>query len=305
MDVKSMYEKFAKYNYYSRVDNSHILELHIGLDDKGRKSIELRDKFNPRKVTGTVAIEVNQFKKPEYNTIRFSLAEEEVSGLYYTFCDDLIETTRGLKDKNEGYNAIINRFYQWKKLFVSSKGNILTEPQIMGLIGEILYLRGTLADKIGLSAALKSWSGQELTHKDFSYGNSWTEVKTVGSGGTTVKISSLEQLESNTPGELAVYILEKMSSSYKGITLNKLIMETRNLFAANDDREDFLSKVALQGYEYNDVYDEYVYEIRSYNRYIVTEGFPRLVPNMVMPAIKKATYEISIAELKDYLVQEE
>ena len=296
-----MYEKFAKINYYSRVDNMHILDLHIGLDEKGRKSIELRDKFNPRKVTGTVAIEVNQYKKPDYNTIRFSLAEEDVSGLYYTFCEDLIEQTRGLKDKSEGYNAIINRFYQWKKLFVSSKGNILTESQIMGLIGEILYLRGTLSEMIGLQEALKSWSGQELTHKDFSYGNSWSEVKTVGSGGTTVKISSLEQLESDVEGELAVFLLEKMSSSYNGISLNKIIIETRNLFASIDDQEEFMSKVALQGYEYNDIYDEYVYEIRNYKRFCVGDGFPKLTSDKVDSAIKKASYELSIAELNDYL----
>ena len=53
-------------------------------------------------------------------------------------------------------------------MFVSSKNNFLTEPEIMGLIGEILFLRGNLAERIGLSNALLSWSGQELTHKDFS-----------------------------------------------------------------------------------------------------------------------------------------
>ncbi len=297
IDIKAQFEKFNNANFFSRVDNLHILELHIGLDDKGRKAIELRGVFSPRKVTGTSAIEVNQYKKAEYNTIRFSLCDEEISGLFYKFCEDLVEQTRETKDRAEGYTAIVNRYFQWKKMFVSSTGSLLTEPEIMGLIGELLYLKGTLADRIGLYHALKSWSGQELTHKDFSFGDTWVEVKTVKSGGQTVKISSLEQLDSEFEGELAVYSLEKMSMVYNGISLNKLIIQVRDMFSAGEERDQFMANVALQGYEYHNVYDEYVYEISGYRRYQVKEGFPCLTPKDVATAIKKASYEIALTDL--------
>ena len=61
----------------------------------------------------------------------------------------------------------------------------------MGLIGELLYLSGSLAERIGLHDALYSWSGQELTHKDFSFNESWVEVKTISRGRITVRISSM------------------------------------------------------------------------------------------------------------------
>lgn len=54
-----MEERFAAFlrpGYFSRVDNQHPLELYIGLDEKGRKAIELRARFTARKVTGTSAI---------------------------------------------------------------------------------------------------------------------------------------------------------------------------------------------------------------------------------------------------------
>lgn len=297
IDIKSLFEKFSNANFFSRVDNTHVLELHVGLDEKGRKAIELRGNFTPRKVTGTSAIEVNQYKKAQYNTIRFSLCDEEISGLFYKFCEDLIEQTRETKERTEGYTAIVNRFLQWKKMFVSSKGNLLTEPEIMGLIGEVLYLKGTLADQIGLYNALKSWSGQELTHKDFSFDETWVEVKTVKSGGLTVKISSLEQLDSEFDGELAVYSLEKMSMAYNGITLNKLIIQVRDMFAPGEERDRFMASVALQGYEYHDIYDEYVYEISAFRRYRVSEGFPRITVKDVPLAIKKVSYEVSLTDL--------
>lgn len=99
MTLKERFDTFTVPEYYSRVDTDHILELYIGLDEKGRKSIELRSAFNPRKVKGTSAIEVNQYDNQKYKTIRFSLTDEEISGLFYTFCDDLIEQTRDLTDK--------------------------------------------------------------------------------------------------------------------------------------------------------------------------------------------------------------
>ena len=304
IDIKEFFSQFSNANYFSRVDNVHPLDLHIGLDEKGRKAIELRAAFTPRKVTGTSSIEVNQYKKPEYYTIRFSLIDDEVSGLFYKFCEDLIEQTRDVKEKTEGYSAIIIRFYQWKKMFVSSKSTFLTEPEIMGLIGEILYLKGTLSKRIGLSDALRSWSGQELTHKDFSFDDTWVEVKAISRGAQNVKISSIEQLDSDNDGELAVYSLEKMSTAYNGISLNKLVLDTRKLFISEEEQDDFMSKVALQGYEYNNYYDNFVYEISNVKRYSVIDRFPKLTARDIHKAIRKATYELSLLDISDFEIKE-
>ena len=300
MDIKSQFDAFSRPEYFSRVDNSHVLELHIGLDEKGRKSIELRSVFRPVKVTGTSAIDVSQYTKPQYNTIRFSLKDDDMSGLFYKFCDDIVEQTKALKNEKDGYKAITDRFFQWKKMFVLSKNTFLTEPEIMGLIGEILFFRGPLADEIGLSSALKSWSGQELTHKDFSCSDKWYEVKPISRGNSSVRISSLEQLDSDKDGQLIVYSLEKMSPAYNGISLNKLILETRQMFMSGDESDDFLAKVALQGYEYNNYYDEFVYEVSNFVRYMVGYDFPKLTHKNVPMAISKANYDISLSDIMNF-----
>lgn len=304
MDIRSQFSAFSRPEYFSRIDDEHILDLHIGLDEKGRKSIELRSMFKPVKVTGTSAIDVTQYTKPEYNTIRFSLKDDDMSGLFYKFCEDIIEQTKDLKDEKDGYKAITTRFFQWKKMFVLSKNTFLTEPEIMGMIGEILFLRGPLAEEIGLSEALKSWSGQELTHKDFSCSDKWYEVKTISRGNTTVRISSLEQLDSDKNGELIVYSLEKMSPAYNGISLNKLILETRQMFLSADDADTFLAKVAMQGYEYNNYYDEFVFEVSGLTRYKVTDQFPKLTHANVPKEITKANYDLALAEIMSFSTKE-
>lgn len=304
MDIGSQFSAFSRPEYFSRIDDEHILDLHIGLDEKGRKSIELRSMFKPVKVTGTSAIDVTQYTKPEYNTIRFSLKDDDMSGLFYKFCEDIIEQTKDLKNEKDGYKAITTRFFQWKKMFVLSKNTFLTEPEIMGMIGEILFLREPLADEIGLSEALKSWSGQELTHKDFSCSDKWYEVKTISRGNTTVRISSLEQLDSDKNGELIVYSLEKMSPAYNGISLNKLILETRQMFLSADDADTFLAKVAMQGYEYNNYYDEFVFEVSGLTRYKVTDQFPKLTHANVPKEITKANYDLALAEIMSFSTKE-
>lgn len=303
MNISEMFEKFFRPAYYSRIDNTHILNLFIGLDEHGRKSIELRSHFIPIRVSGTSAIDVTQYKKPEYNTIRFSLKDDEVSGLFYKFCEDITEQTRGLANEKDGYKAITNRFFQWKKMFVASRNAVLTEPAIMGLIGELLFLKDDLSVRIGLSAALRSWSGQELTRKDFSIDDSWFEIKTISRGNPCVRISSLEQLSSDHEGELVVYALEKMSAEYNGITLNKLVLEILKMFSSQEDKDLFMTKVSIQGYEYNNYYDDFVFELSSKTRYVVNKDFPKLTSADVPRAITKVSYDILLTEIMPYIIK--
>lgn len=305
--MENIAERFAEFkeaNYFSRLDKEHVLDLRIGLDDKMRKCIELRcEKFKARKVSSTNVLEVNQLKFASYYCIRFSLIDDDMCGLFYKFCDDLLEETRSLKSAAEGYVAVTERYYQWRKMFVSSKKSFLSEPEIMGLIGEILVMRGYMADSIGLSNALKSWSGQELTHKDFSYEDTWLESKAISRSAQNVKISSLEQLDSENNGILAVHSLEKMSTAYNGITLNKLVIETRAMFSSAEEQDAFLSKVAIQGYEYNAYYDDFVYEISSFKKYLVDSSFPKLTKKMLPVAISKAAYEIALLEIASFEIK--
>lgn len=302
--ISERFSTFSAPNYFSRVDNKHSLEFHIGLDEHSRKSIEFRSsKINARKVSGTNVIEVNQFKNSEYYTIRFTLLDVEMEDLFVKFCEDLVEETRNLEPGVSGYEAVVDRYYKWRKMFVANKRSFLSESQIMGLIGEILFLKGNLADRIGLSAALKSWSGQELTHKDFSHEDTWFESKAISRSSMSVKISSLEQLDSDVDGELVVHSLEKMSEAYDGISLNKLIFQTRDLFDTTEEKDDFMSKVCLQGYEYNTYYDTFVYEVVAFYRFAVTDNFPKLTRKNVANAISKASYTLSLSEIINFEIK--
>lgn len=304
-NIRKRFEEFKQPGYVSRAAKDHALDLYIGTDEDSRKIIEFRGVFKPRKISSTAAISVGQYTHPAYNTLRFTLLDEEISGLFYVFCNDLIEQTRNLPDASMGYKAVTHRFFQWKQMFVGSRKKKLTEYEIMGLIGELLFLKDWLARRIGFQEAVQSWSGQELTKKDFSVGDNWYEVKAISRGNQTVRISSLEQLESPNDGELVVIPLEKMSEEYNGITLNKLYVGICNSISDDEVRDLFMKKVALQGYEYNNYYDEFVYVADTAKRYAVIEGFPRLVRSEIPSSIANCIYDILLRDLERYSIKEE
>lgn len=78
-----------------------------------------------------------------------------------------------------------------------------------GLDRRAPFLKDYMIPDRGIDVALNSWMGPEKTHKDFSDQQDWFEVKTISFGKECVRISSIEQLDSDIDGTLVVYELEK------------------------------------------------------------------------------------------------
>jgi len=301
-NIKERFLDIEGKNIYSRINPLHIIDLYVGHDEQGRFAIKYRGNFKPESGIKSVAgIAVNQFQNVDFNTLQFSLMHNDNKELFFTFCEDIIEATRLITDKRNAYKTILNRYYSWKKMFSTSQ-KLLSESEIIGLIGELLFLRDYLFEKYGKEESLKSWSGQELTHKDFSYNDIWYEIKAIHSGKDSVKISSLEQLQSTNDGQLVVFSLEKMSPSYDGIKINTLALEILNSLELDVRKDLFLSAIMLQGFTFDESYDEFVYEFVSMSRYLVNTNFPRLTRNNVNEAMINVQYDLSLAILKKYLI---
>jgi len=300
--IKDRFHNIEGKNIFSRINPSHSIDLYIGHDEQGRHAIKYRGNFKPESGVKSVSgIAVNQYRNEDFNTLQFSLMHNDNKELFFTFCEDIVEATRSVTDNKNAYKTLLDRYYSWKKMFSTSK-KLLSESEIMGLIGELLFLRDYLFVKYGQEEALKSWSGQELTHKDFSYNDIWYEVKAMSSGKDSVKISSLEQLQSTNDGELVVFLLEKMSSGYDGIKINSLALEILNSLELDIRKDLFLSSIMKQGFTFDESYDELVYEIVSMSRYLVNSEFPKLTRNDVNEAVVKAQYDLSLAIINNHLI---
>ena len=301
MNKSELIEKFNQVkenSYYIAVSKDHPLDLYVGKNEKGYLTLRFNGDFIPIKIKSNELLAVKQIKLKNHNSILFSYDPDEDPSIFYSFCEDIINGTNKCQQEN-GYTELVNRYNKWKKLFYSSS-NILTELEIMGMIGELLFLKDFVFSKFGKSNGLSGWSGPEPTHKDFSFGNEWYETKTINSFKNSVTISSLEQLDSDYDGKLVVYKLQKMSPSFDGITLNRLVNEILDSLSLDNDKDLFASKLQQVGYVYNEHYDDFVYEVSSMDKYIVNKDFPKIKKESIMEGIGSIKYEILLGYIETF-----
>lgn len=298
----SIYNKFMQgfeCGYFTRIGDNRDINLYIGKDENAHYSIDFRGTFQPVKIVGSKVIEVSQFAIDETQFLRFSLLNSDLLECFSLFCYDLIKSTLGIVDDETAYKQLQTRYLSWKRMFKPNRG-LLTESEIMGLIGELLYMRDYMIPTHGVDAALESWTGPEKTHKDFSLNDTWYEIKTISSGKESVRISSLEQLDSDIIGYLIVYSLERMSPSFNGVRLNELVAQIMDLIPIAIQRDLLLAKLELYGYDFSPEYDNYVYAVSDCVSYKVHENFPRLVRKDIPVSVSRIQYEIILSEIDDY-----
>lgn len=300
-DARGVFSKLSRQAYFVRVDETHPLNLHLGMDSEGKKALRFLGEFNPVKITGTKTVQVKQMMVDGKKCIQFSLIEPDSADLFYTFCNDLIDSSRIGANQAGGYHFVITRFAKWKHMFVT-KRDILSEQEIMGLLGELHFLMNYMIPKYGTVKAVASWSASDPTVKDFSLNDTWFEVKTTGPKSATVRIGSLQQLSFTSPGTLVVVRLEKMSKEYQGISLNSMIRGLLSIIESPEECEELETKLYLRKYVYDERYDDFVFEVSDTLGFTVGEGFPSLRLENVNEAIVNAEYDLAIDKLEPFKV---
>lgn len=287
--------------FFVKTGDNRNINLYIGKDEEGKYTFEFRGKFIPMRIHGSNVISVSQTKDGDLLTLRFALENIDLLEYFCTFCQDLLDSTRPVNDDNTAYKMLYSRFMSWKKLFKPSNGN-LTEYEIMGLIGELLFMKKYMLPQYGVETTLDSWMGPEKTHKDFSTDNVWYEIKTINVGKESVRISSLEQLDSDKNGYLVIHALERMSPSFDGIKLNNLVDIILGEINHHIQRELFMSKLELYGFDFSTEYNNYVYTLVNTSSYMVNAEFPKLMREDIPSCINKVQYEIMLPEIEKYKI---
>lgn len=289
-------------NSWKRVGETHPVDLYYGKDSNGRNAIEYNGKFTlNRKIHSSVVIDIVHYQAAEgKKSIVFSLVDNKLLRPFCDFLNSLIEATaNSCLSSQEAYNAICEVYFIMQKMFRSST-ELLSEAEIKGLIGELVFLSEHLFPKIGTLKAISSWSGAEKTRKDFAFDNEWFEVKTIDFGKESVHISSIEQLDSPVDGNLIVFQVERMAEEFDGISLNKLVRSIIGQVKSVNEKDMLLSKLKDYNYSYHPKYDEYVYELRSTNKYCVNSEFPRISRSNIPVAIAKASFDLLLVELMPF-----
>lgn len=155
-----------------------------------------------------------------------------------------------------------------------------------------------------MSNAIRSWSGPDLTAKDYSYKEDWYEVKTISTNSNSVSISSLTQLESVTSGHLVVVRVEQMSSEYNegDYCVEKIISDIMRSVDDEEVKDLFINKILSYGYDFDECENTFHrYRVANGKFYLVDNNFPRITTDSVSyKEVIKVTYSLALDGIQKY-----
>lgn len=298
--VKKILEQ-SQLESYIRYDSEHPYDIFLGTDNSGRKSIVITLKASREKIVSSKTIATNFFTRPDGRcSLRFSLEDDDLSDIFYKFCEDIIESSRN-SDIEHGFLPIIRRWETWINFFQRTLLP-LSESEVIGLLGEIYFLQNVMVKKYGIDSALESFIGVDKAHKDFEINDIWYEIKSIHNGARTIKISSIQQLDAINDGRLEVITFDQgTAGTSENISLNLFIKKFRRLLNPNQ-LSVFDEKLRKANYLEDERYDDYNYIFIRRDEYVVSGVFPRITSALLPQGVTKATYEIDISAIQEYKV---
>lgn len=280
-------------------DADHPLDFYIGKDADKRRLLLLVTPEAPPTIRDMRAISIRTFKRDDGKwSLLLTLDSISLAPMFSLLCDDLVEASRNISlPADKSLSFVLKRLSNWRRLLERGSPDLLSENEIRGICGELLFLQ-RLFDHLGKSEAVKAWVGPQKADQDFQTPDSAWEVKTIRTGAPRVTISSESQLQVTTRAiYLAVYELaDGMVHGADAFTLNTLVDTVRaSLSEDHDTCEIFEKSLITAGYVPRPEYDAPSLVEQSLATYAVSTGFPCLAREMLAPGISHVSYDILLS----------
>ena len=286
--------------------NSEIKPF-CGVNSHGEFRLSFMSPVFPPKIDSTRCLNVSIQQESEHVFwISFDLINNNAKFVFYSLCEDLFNVVESIENAKQALQALKTRFFAWKILFQQEVS--LSEEQTIGLMGELYFLKKYLIPKFGPDIAIEAWSGPNGTSKDFSTNDTWFEIKAVSLSSNSVKINSITQLSSPTPGKLVIIRYETMSDQFDDSDSNllSLFRDIKRTIENDETRELFFSKLMSYHFDITGVSYKKKYRIDSMNFYLVDNNFPRMQESDIkFSEIDKIVYTLIINSLERFKDVEE
>lgn len=298
--VKKIFEEEKLSKAYRRINSSHPINIYLGYNSIGKKSLVVIEESIIKNAISTKIIKVILGKREDGKIqLEFSLMDKLFEELFYKFCEDIVLASQNSL-KERAIEDIVNRWNAWKTMFQNANNEVLSDIIIQGLIGELLFIKNYMIPKYGFEQAITSWEGPIGGHKDFVIANTWYEVKTCSFSSDTVKISSLEQLDSINVGYLKITRIEKTNETdATAVNLNMIVEEIKEKILSVDTLKLYYEKLSNLKYNYNALYDKITFKIGTEELFEVNEKFPCIRRKEIPAQVQSIQYELRISNLME------
>ena len=235
------------------------------------------------------------------------LTDGEQREVFHRFCVDLMEATRVARTAEEAVERFLARTWRWHRLLRSGRDGRLSDDEQKGLIGELRVIERCVLRITGASDAVEGWGGPLGSPKDFQYGLVGIEAKARSPQRSEVSISSLHQLDLTGASRLFLSVSDvaaALDDSTGAVTVTEVAARVRTVIDGMDTSATILfeERLAAAGFDWDDDYGDRCWTIGEEALYEVADGFPKIVPSMVPPAVDNVRYTISLPACESFRV---
>lgn len=286
-------------------DPGHPLDFYRGRDFDGRHlfwlSVEWPGGDLPRCPT-IAGMDVDCRPEGDRHQLCLTLRDAGQLEVFRALCANLMDATRALVPGagREAMLAVIARLRRWQELLGKRRQDLLTRQQIIGLMGELLFLRDHVLTHLAPGESVISWRGPYSDEQDFVFGDRIVEVKTqLATADRRLQISSEHQLDTTSgPIALVHQLLGSGAGEPGARSLNEMVHEIAETLAKRslDALDLFNAGLSEVGYVARAEYDAEQWVPAGARSYEILDGFPRLVASALPPGVSHVRYDISPAE---------
>ena len=301
MNIQEKFAQGAIAHTYQRIDKEYSSNIYLGYNEQGNMSMVIIEYGQPLQIKSTKLINTEIKKREDGKlSLSFDLVDNAYGSMFTIFCEDMIIECSSV-DKTKIIQSSVLKWKYWQELFGKKPSVYLDKADIKGLLGELLFLRDFMMPYYGNHEAIESWRGPLLGHKDFEIKDTWYEVKSINQNAVSVTISSIDQLESDVVGHLEVVTLEDTSkAASKSINLNEVVISILNQLNTREDEEAFMIRLTNIGYVSDPYYDNFAFQFMGFNRYLVSEAFPKIKRDDIDKSIDKVKYSILLNGIESF-----
>ena len=306
-DFEAIYNSIADENSgQKKLDINSVLSVYYGFSPEGYYRLSFLSKTAPPAMMSTKLLRVVQGReKSEMYWTCFDLINIEIKKVFYTFCTNLIESIDSIDDESIALKQLWKRYAAWRSLFQKELKDTVPLEVVQGLFGELYFFRKYMAIQYGINKAVASWTGPEGKSKDYSVGQTWYEIKTVGAKASEVKISSIAQLDSDFDGKLVIIKAESMSKEFSNgeSSIGELLFEILKDITDPEVENSFLTKFSTYGIDLSDECMDRKFDVKSngMNFYTVNDSFPKITSKTVpYSEVTGVEYTLSISGIEGF-----
>jgi hypothetical protein len=297
---------------FRRADPSHPLDFWRGRDFRGRYLFRLTERSGlplNGKSPALSGIEIDlASSKAEERMLTLVLLDTGDVELFRALCTDLLIATRLLaSDSGRGIACVLERLHRWQEMLASRRNSLLSRSEIIGLIGELFFLREEMLGRMTPVAAVSAWVGPYQEEQDFVVGGTIFEVKTMmATSDRRFHISSEDQLDTTSgPIILCHQTLSVATAEVGGaFSLNRMVSTIcSHLAGIHVGSLDLFNRALLKaGYEKKPEYDEVVWMMVERSFYQITEAFPRIVKADLSVGVSEVRYRLDVQACQPFRV---